>query len=233
MKMLKTLLSHCSAQHLFTLVQADLIPRLINSLNPQSLSFEEAVDIRTFLISTIADSVHLSTTYGLERLEIEDGHEQQSVHETVFQQVVGHSEQYINHLCVNRCSIIDGDQSQLFLDLLTNLIRISATYQPMMDFVLHMPVVLAIPSCLTFFEDARTVWYFLVDMNSTQRDWNEKSGYAQQMGKIVHRMLRMEGIEDVIEETLQNNKGGFFGAFIVGSSIKLNNLLGMNLPRRE
>ncbi|KAK2948852.1 hypothetical protein BLNAU_16195 [Blattamonas nauphoetae] len=50
MKMLHRLIYLCSAGVRYPLVQADLIPQLISILNPQSLSFEEAVGIHTNLL---------------------------------------------------------------------------------------------------------------------------------------------------------------------------------------
>ncbi|KAK2944280.1 hypothetical protein BLNAU_20776 [Blattamonas nauphoetae] len=49
------------------------------------------------------------------------------------------------------------------------------------------------------------------------------------MWKIVSRMLRMEGMENVIEAKLENDKD-MYGRSIVDKSIEWNNLLGMNLP---
>ncbi|KAK2948854.1 hypothetical protein BLNAU_16197 [Blattamonas nauphoetae] len=96
-----------------------------------------------------------------------------------------------------------------------------------------MHVALTIPSCLTFFENNRTLWYFLFNMNDLQRGWNKTWGEARQMWKTVHRMLRMEGIEDVIEERLRNDKSQSISQFIVAYSIHWSNLLGMNLPLRQ
>ncbi|KAK2950475.1 hypothetical protein BLNAU_14593 [Blattamonas nauphoetae] len=45
MKMLDCLIMWCSALFNLTLVKADLLPRVVITLNPQSLSFEEALDI--------------------------------------------------------------------------------------------------------------------------------------------------------------------------------------------
>ncbi|KAK2944288.1 hypothetical protein BLNAU_20784 [Blattamonas nauphoetae] len=233
MEMLKGLLFCCSAKICLTLVEADLVPQLILSLNPLSLSFEEAADIHIHLNSSIYQLLWLSTQIGLAAVRIEDRNEQQAVHETVFQQVLVPSEKYICHLCANRYSIIDGRQSEYFLELLTRVLRICPYYQPTMEIVLHMPVFLTIPSCLTFFESDRSIWYFLSEMVDTQREWNKTMGDQRQMGKMVHRMLRMEGIEDVIEEKLQNDKTGIYGGLIVDKSIEWNNLLGMNLPEDE
>ncbi|KAK2953081.1 hypothetical protein BLNAU_12070 [Blattamonas nauphoetae] len=232
MKMLETLIIWYSPNIRLALVKADLIPQIINTLNPQSHSFAEPVDLHVSLILIITRSVCLTTPDGLRQLEIEDPTEQQAVHETVLTQVLVPSEKYIWHLCVNHFSIIDGDQSVNFLELLARLLRISPYYPLTMDFVLHMRVLLTIPSCLTFFEYDRSIFAFLNRMKDTQWEWNEQRIRVRQMGNTVQRMLRVEGIEDVIEEKLRNDKFSFYAKMIVDDSIRWNNLQGMNLPYR-
>ncbi|KAK2956565.1 hypothetical protein BLNAU_8405 [Blattamonas nauphoetae] len=230
-KMLKRLIWGCSARVRYPLVQADLIPQLINILNPQSLSFTEAEDIHTNLMSIIPTSLWPALPDNLTQLDIEDNDEQQAVHEMVLQQVVVPSEKYICHLCVNRYSITNGDQSDNFLTLLAALLRISLYYQPTMDFVIHMPVILTITCCLTFFEDDRSIWTYLVLMIAFQRAWNKDGGETQQKGNIVHRKLRMEGTEDVNEEKLHNDSTRILGRWLIESLIDWNNMLGMNVPK--
>ncbi|KAK2940465.1 hypothetical protein BLNAU_24620 [Blattamonas nauphoetae] len=94
----------------------------------------------------------------------------------------------------------------------------------------RLPIIPTIPSCLAFIEQDESIWELLEDMLGTQREWNTTRGEERQMWKTVHRMLRMEGIEDVIEEKLQNDRNGYFGEYPVAFSITLNNLQGMNLP---
>ncbi|KAK2951213.1 hypothetical protein BLNAU_13829 [Blattamonas nauphoetae] len=125
MKMLKTLIRTRSPKGRLTLVKADLIPRLINTLNPLSLSLAESVDIHASLMTSITFFLWLSTPDALSQLEVKAGDEQPDVRETVFQQVLAPSEKYVRHLCVNRYSIVDGDQSLNFLLLLAHFLRIS------------------------------------------------------------------------------------------------------------
>ncbi|KAK2940459.1 hypothetical protein BLNAU_24631 [Blattamonas nauphoetae] len=233
MKMLNALITPHPKEVAQPLIKANLIPQLIITLNPQSLSFTEAVDIHINLMKIISNCVLLATLNGLARLCIKDGNEQQALHETMLKQVLIPSENYICHLCVNCFSIVGDAQMSCFLELLAELLRICPYFQPTMDFVLHMPVVLTIPSCLTFFEVDKSIWNFLIDMNNAQREWNTTQGEVRQMWKTVQRMLRMEGIEDVIEEKLRNNKSEYFGNFTVAFSIGWNNQQGMNLPQRE
>ncbi|KAK2959940.1 hypothetical protein BLNAU_5137 [Blattamonas nauphoetae] len=233
MKIVGNLFERCSLDVQLDLVKVNLISQLITSLNPQSLSFTEGVDIHTHLIRIITYSFWCTTPYHLTRLGIEDPSEQQAVHETVLKQVFAPSEQYIRHLCVNRHSIMAGDQSRHFLVLLISLLRISSYYQRTREFVLHMPVILTIPSCLASFENDSSIWNFLMHMNLIQLELNEQGGENHQMWNTVHRMLRMEGIEDAIDEKLGNDKTEFFGGRLVVDSITWNNQLGMNLPEQE
>ncbi|KAK2951316.1 hypothetical protein BLNAU_13695 [Blattamonas nauphoetae] len=229
MEMLKTLFFACSPQVQLDLVNADLIPQLIITLNPLSLSFAEAVDIHINLLEIIDNSVWLTTPYGLTHLEVEDDDEQQAVRETVLKQVLVPSEKYIHHLCENRFSIIDGDQSMAFLALLAKLVRISPYYLPTMDLILTIPVILTIPSCLTFFETESSIWTFLDYMINIQRQWNKQSRDLRRPWTAIFWCLRMEGFEDVIEKKLLNEQHAPSGRFCVGDSTEWSNLQGMNI----
>ncbi|KAK2948886.1 hypothetical protein BLNAU_16229 [Blattamonas nauphoetae] len=233
MEMMYHLLWNCSPTVRLSFIKAELLHHLIAYLNPQSLSFKEAEEIHTLLMSIVTVSIWLATQDGLSRLKIEDVIDQQAVHETVLQQVLYPSEKYIGHLCMNRYSIVSPDLSSGFVFVLTHLIEISAAYQPTMDFVLKMSVFLTIPSCLTFFEIDDSIFDSLDSMRDTQQEWNKKREKTRHMQKKVHQILRMEGMEDVIEEKLRNDRSEYFGEIIVGNSIKLNNLLGMNLSQQE
>ncbi|KAK2945994.1 hypothetical protein BLNAU_19070 [Blattamonas nauphoetae] len=98
MDMLETVFSNSSANTRLALVRADLIPRLINTLNPLSLSLAEAVDIHTYLMGTIINSIWLASPCCVSELGIENGTEEQAIHETVFRKVLVPLETYIWHL---------------------------------------------------------------------------------------------------------------------------------------
>ncbi|KAK2957932.1 hypothetical protein BLNAU_7108 [Blattamonas nauphoetae] len=231
MRMLDLLLEWSTPEVQFALVKADLIPQLILTLNPLSLSFPDAQDIHTSFVRAISESIWLATPCGLAFREIEDHNEQQAVHETVFQQVLTPSENYIAQLCANRFSIIYSDLSTQFMRLLTRLLEMSPYYQRTMDFVLALPVVLAIPSYLTFISDEESIYNFLYILNNSQREWNTKRGEMRQMWKIVYRMLRMEGFCDDSVPKLRNDRDTYSGREVVTYSIEWNNLQGMNIPR--
>ncbi|KAK2944128.1 hypothetical protein BLNAU_20960 [Blattamonas nauphoetae] len=81
MKMLESLFL-CSRHVHYTLIKANLIPQLINTLNPQSLSFAEAVDIHIYLMKVITNSLELATPYSLENIGMKYDNERRDVHET-------------------------------------------------------------------------------------------------------------------------------------------------------
>ncbi|KAK2947586.1 hypothetical protein BLNAU_17491 [Blattamonas nauphoetae] len=233
MRMMDNLLFWCTVHVLRSLVEADLIPQLINTLHPQSLSFRETLDIHVHLMTIMSRTVWLATPYGLTQLGIADDYEPKTVHETILEQVLVPSEKYIWYLCVNRFLIIDGELCNEFMHLLAELLQISPYFQPMMDFLLHIPVFLTIPSYLTFVEAEQSNYSFLSLMTIAQQERNKKGGEMRQMGKTVDRMLRMEGIEDVIVEKLRNDTQKWHGGWIATLSIILSNMHGMNLPQWE
>ncbi|KAK2943930.1 hypothetical protein BLNAU_21133 [Blattamonas nauphoetae] len=229
MEMLGALILCCSTKTLLALVKGDLIPQLVITLNPLSLPFDNAVDIHNNLMTTVRNSLWLATPYYLAILGIYNHDEQQAVRETVLKQVLAPSEQYVYHLCINHFSIVDGKQSFEVIHLFVALLRISPCHQPTMEFVLHMPVFLTIPSCLTLFANNYAIWFFLINMVEIQRELNGSRGEVQQMEKTVQQMLKMEGICDVIETKLRNDKTAHFGGEVVSYSIIWNNQQGMNL----
>ncbi|KAK2942020.1 hypothetical protein BLNAU_23059 [Blattamonas nauphoetae] len=81
-EMLKTLIMWCSAKVRLALIKADLIPQLINTVNPLSLSLTEAESIHMYLLKIISYSLWLATPNELEYLKISDNNEQQAVRET-------------------------------------------------------------------------------------------------------------------------------------------------------
>ncbi|KAK2947023.1 hypothetical protein BLNAU_18025 [Blattamonas nauphoetae] len=230
MEMFHYLIRRCSGSENFALVKADMIPQLLNILNPVSLSFADCQEIHTCLVYAIYISFWLATPGGLANLEIEDDDGQQAVHKIVLKKVFAPSETYICHLCKNHCSIIDGAQSAEFLTLLAYLLQRYPSCQHTMDIVLQMPVVFTIPSCLTFFEHDNSIWTFLSSIMIAQQGWNTTREDQRQLWKNVQRMLRMEGIEDVFEEKLQNDMKTYLAADTVATLFDWNNLQGMNLP---
>ncbi|KAK2964073.1 hypothetical protein BLNAU_1154 [Blattamonas nauphoetae] len=231
MKMLVNQIWTCSTDHLLLLVKADLIPQIITTLNPLSLSLAEAEDVHTYLLSSINSTVWHATPFGFTYIGIEDRDEQLAIRKAVFEQVLAPSEKYIWHLCTNRFSIIDGDQSKRFLALLAGILAISLSYQPTMNFVLHMPFFLSISSCLTFFELSGSVWCSLYNLLHAQLTWNKQGGEPRRSGTAIFRSLRMEGIEDVNEEKLLNELRRRNERDVVEQGIEWCNLHGMNLPR--
>ncbi|KAK2960204.1 hypothetical protein BLNAU_4757 [Blattamonas nauphoetae] len=192
------MISAFSAKALYALVQADLIPQLVITLDPLSLSFPDCGHIHACLILSISKSTWLASLIALDCLEIEHSYEDQALFEMVLKQVLLPSERYIRNLCENRHSIVDGGMSANFLILLAQLLQISPYNRPFMDLVLNMPVILAIPSCLSFFDIDYSIWTFLRDMTKIELEWDRKEGECLQSATTLLCLLRMEGLEDAI-----------------------------------
>ncbi|KAK2953975.1 hypothetical protein BLNAU_11077 [Blattamonas nauphoetae] len=92
MEMLTHQIWNSSAKVRLAFIQADLIPQLIITLNPLSLSRADSQEFHVNLLTVISHSVWLATPNGLAELEIYKQDEQQAVHETILKHVLVPSE---------------------------------------------------------------------------------------------------------------------------------------------
>ncbi|KAK2959479.1 hypothetical protein BLNAU_5528 [Blattamonas nauphoetae] len=151
LKLLTCFIGNCPITIRLMLIEADLIPHLLTSLTPLSLSIADHIDVHTNLLTILNYSIWLSTVDGLDSLKIRNSHEQQTLHETVLKQVIVPSEGYIRHLCVNRHSLVNEFHSLQFMRLLGRLVLLCPNYDPTLDFVMKLPVITAITSGMSFY----------------------------------------------------------------------------------
>ncbi|KAK2960963.1 hypothetical protein BLNAU_4050 [Blattamonas nauphoetae] len=193
----------CQADTRLRLVTDNLITQLVSSFHPLTPSFDNFEDNHTLLI-IINHPLWLSTPNGLAQLGMYHPHEQEEVHETVLNQVLKPSEGYIQHLCANRYKSVDDDQSTQFMLFLAALLTICPFHEQTMNFVLTLPVLLIVPSAMTFFESDRSITDFLEIVDTFQKGQDWTVGKMLQRWNICLSCLRMEGVEDVIEQRRGN-----------------------------
>ncbi|KAK2960848.1 hypothetical protein BLNAU_4245 [Blattamonas nauphoetae] len=223
----------CSQSFVLKLIRAGLIPHIVASLNPQSLSFADSKFIHMNLILTINCSVRQSILSITNSLGIEDPIEAQAVHDTILQQVLVPSEDYIRHICVNRHSMIEADQSYELLILLNGIVRICPYNPQTIDFVLTMPLLQAITSALTFCYNDESRRVFLCRTETSQREWSRQSRNVRQSAQIVLRCLRTEGFDDWCEQILGNEGDATWRRNLTNHMNNVSVSPGINLPERE
>ncbi|KAK2945769.1 hypothetical protein BLNAU_19325 [Blattamonas nauphoetae] len=230
MRMLDYLQHNASPPIHLKLVHAALIPRLLSSLNPLSLSFVDGAELHTLLISLIFQSLWLSTPNGLQKLEIKDSAEQQTVHETVLDQVLVPSKGYVQHLCENRLVVIaDSSLSDVFVSLLVHLLHISLSHPPTSRVVLALPAILAIPSSFTSNDTNFSSWRLLSGLANAQKRWVCRAGLLRQSEATPIRSLRMEGWEDVVEQQMQHTIDGDWARVVGLSARRMSGVDGANI----
>ncbi|KAK2950818.1 putative Ubiquitin-conjugating enzyme E2 29 [Blattamonas nauphoetae] len=218
---------------LLILVSSGLIPKVVTSLNIFSLSFKEAEMIHHSLILIILAPVYYSKDMALGSLDSACPEIHQTFRETLHKSVILPTEGYIRHLCNNRYLIKDYFQSNFFVNLLLQLLAASLCHPSTMELALSLPICLTIPSALTFFEHDIPSLGLSVETSIKKRPWMRLNGEMQDPCGIVLRLLRSEGIDDVLEQRLNNDITEDKGREVVKSTINWNNLLGMNLNELE
>ncbi|KAK2946523.1 hypothetical protein BLNAU_18565 [Blattamonas nauphoetae] len=214
------------------LVKDGLIQKLISCLDLFSLSFIDAEYIHTSLLSIIYESLWISTERK-ETLKLNDANEQLNIRETVHNQVLLPSEAYIRHLCSNSYSFRNRDQSFQYMILLPRLLDVSPYHPATMEFVQNLHVCVTLTSAMAFFDFNVAICGSLLVLTTTQLTRRNASGQVLERHHILFRSLKMEGIEDIIEQWLKNDIGGDNGQEIATTDIKWNNMLGMNVKKLE
>ncbi|KAK2950690.1 hypothetical protein BLNAU_14361 [Blattamonas nauphoetae] len=233
MTFVRDLAFRSSNNTILKLVKDGLIPQIISSLDLFSLPFTCAEEVHSSLLGILYNSIQKSTNHSLETLQLHDANEQQELRETVHNQVLLPSEAYLRHICANHYSIKHHTQLYYYMILLPQLLDVSPYYEPTLVFVLNLPVCLTLTSTMTVVDFDEAIWCSLFVHTITQHARMNASGEALERHHILLRSLKMEGIEDIIEQRLKNDIGGDNGQEIATTDIKWNNMLGMNVKKLE
>ncbi|KAK2955223.1 hypothetical protein BLNAU_9775 [Blattamonas nauphoetae] len=216
-----------------SLVTADLIPQLITSLDPLSLSFIEGKDIHLPLMGIFASMFKLAIPAELKDLDLDSPLGQQNINEIVLKHVLIPSEGFIRYFYANRYSIEDNINTYNILFMHYRLIKICANYQPIVDFVLALPVSLTFTSLMSFLEKDTTICQFLEGIVDAQKATIDIDDPSRQPYTSILRSLRMDGLEDVVNQLTVTLLDDYYGRIAVGRSIKLHIASGANLPERR
>ncbi|KAK2961991.1 hypothetical protein BLNAU_3047 [Blattamonas nauphoetae] len=212
----------CSRNVQFGLLNADLVPQLISSLQPLTRSFKYPQNIHSDLLSIIGRFLWLATPSNDAYAEIDDHTEQQAVHETLLKHVLLPSKDYIRQICHTRTVFIDHVFWPDFMTCVAQIILICPFYQPTMDYVLDLPLIFTMITSNDFNDSDESRACFLGEIADAQEEWDKHDKEIRRMGTIINRSLRMEGSEDQIEQMLQSVRSQPREGYIVSYSTKLN-----------
>ncbi|KAK2943245.1 hypothetical protein BLNAU_21817 [Blattamonas nauphoetae] len=221
------IMSSSSNVHL-SLINLNLVPQLLSSLNPQSLSFEDAPDVVLFVASLLSQLLQISSPHSLIKLEIENNWDRSALHDTTLAHLLVPSEGFIRHVCLNRPSFEEKEISLIFMSLLMQILHISPYHPPTMDFIQTLPIVLSIPSMLTSCPSDQSKFYCLTDLLAEQTECIKRDGSNRRSNTIVARFLANEGFSDVLEQMMMADEEGDSGSYIVACSISLSCMFGIN-----
>ncbi|KAK2957849.1 hypothetical protein BLNAU_7283 [Blattamonas nauphoetae] len=205
------------------LVEADIVSKVLVTVQPQTLPISGNEKIIAPLVEIIANYVDLASLSSLVDLIITDAVDTFDHREMIFQKTVLPSSPLVTFLISNRI-----------------LVRICPFHRPTLEFVLASQIVMAFSSCLSFFEDDLqasdlipvipaltsidpSFTYFdgttqmpddlclsmiFAVINQSLADWKKESSDVAQSGKRMMQALFSEGFEDTLEQILMNNQGG-------------------------
>ncbi|KAK2950180.1 hypothetical protein BLNAU_14866 [Blattamonas nauphoetae] len=214
------------------LVETDLIPTVFATVQPHTLSIAGNDTMMNNLVKIIKNFAYPASPSSLEKLSLPIAVEKYNIREMIFQKVVLPSSQFVRFLSSNR-NLLNERFSESFMDVLIRFIGIGLFHRPTLEFVLASPIPMVYIANISFIEHNAVLWDILVNINRSLCDWKEEDTEVGQSAKQMMQALFSEGIEDTLEQTLKNNKNGYFDADIISSSHYISQKLGSNVDEAE
>ncbi|KAK2955540.1 hypothetical protein BLNAU_9588 [Blattamonas nauphoetae] len=195
---LESTLTRCSSDNRMKMLNCDVIPGVMNILQPHTLSLplERSLHHR---VMRLLKTVHYSTNIP-EFFDVSGSSRQSQMNDAIFEQVLIPSEAYLRSLCSNRYFVLEGEQMDSLLELFVCLIEISAFHSPTCTFVVSLPISLTVTSLSTFNSEFEK--RFFSNLRWLVPRWINAGPRTFAKGRTILRALNSEGLDDVLDQTL-------------------------------
>ncbi|KAK2953284.1 hypothetical protein BLNAU_11747 [Blattamonas nauphoetae] len=227
---LNSVLLSCSSAIRLLFVEVDFITNMFAIIQPHTLPIARNVGRIHSLIGLIKNSIKIASPLHLEKLGVTDEVNTFNHREIICQKAVIPSGQFVTFLISNRY-LLDKWLFHQFMELLCTLVDISPYHRPTLEFVLASPIVMAIPSRLSFYEDTRPVYDTLPLINNSFRLWGRREAEAVPSSKRMIQALVSEGFEDMLDQVMMFNESASFGDDIIEESQIFSHFLGSNISQ--
>ncbi|KAK2959990.1 hypothetical protein BLNAU_4873 [Blattamonas nauphoetae] len=191
------------------LVVSDLVSKVLAIIQPHTLSISGNEPIFDNLVEMISRDINLASPSSLRELGFTTAVGEYNHREMIFRKVVLPSSKFVTFLISNR-HILNDDLLRSFVYLMATFLRIGPFHRPTLEFVLASPIVMAISSCLPFYENEIRLWITLQHINQSLSEWKRYKTEAAQSGQRAIKALFSEGFEDTLEQISMRDKDGIF-----------------------
>ncbi|KAK2952675.1 hypothetical protein BLNAU_12324 [Blattamonas nauphoetae] len=216
-----------------SLLDANLIPHIVNTLQPHTVPLADNDTFHYSFLSIITSS----TIHGLSKEPTNpntfDTNTNQTVHDTILRKVVFPSEEYFNNLCHNRFSCQTKVFSESTVTVIHNIFTMCACHPPTLRWMQSSCFPLLWTSFLDNHEKENSLQFTIWCMVNTCQRWKKDEEEVRKRGNEVIRVLNEEGQENDVEQKLMTNGERYQGTVVRRFSFELSTLLGLNLPQLE
>ncbi|KAK2957784.1 hypothetical protein BLNAU_7218 [Blattamonas nauphoetae] len=217
-----------SAGILITLLEADLIPKILASIQPHTLPITGKNTVLHQLNKNFSLSLRLVRP-DFQRTIISGFSVKISRFRPIaLQKVVIPSSQFVAFL-ISKRFILHGELSGSFMELLAVLLEIGPLYRPTLEFVLASPIVMGFSSCLSSVDHCYDHWNSLDIIDVSLEEWKNYGPEVAQSGKRMTQSLFSEGFEDTLEQMLNCIMGDCYRLDLAIKCSKISIFLGSNV----
>ncbi|KAK2957813.1 hypothetical protein BLNAU_7247 [Blattamonas nauphoetae] len=164
------------------LMKSDLIPNILATVQPQTLSVTGNDTRLDNLIRIIRSFLYLAYPPLLRKLDITAAVDAFNHREIIFQKVVLPSSQFVTFLISNR-HVLDEERSYSFMSLWCTHITIGPFHRPTLSFIAVSPIVMAISSYLSSDEHCSRLRTTLLKINTSIFQWKKEGPEVVKCGK--------------------------------------------------
>ncbi|KAK2956630.1 hypothetical protein BLNAU_8471 [Blattamonas nauphoetae] len=211
----------------------DFVPRILSIIQPHTLTVSGNENLFCSLNHILSSSINLAHSRCMDTFGITEPPTLHNRREIIFQRHIQPLSQYLSFLCSNRYFFATVESSGGMQSLLGRVLQISPFHHPTLEFVLASPIVMTIPSFLSFVEHSGALWNILADILYLMCEWKKHSTEVAQSGKRMIRALLSDGMEDTLEQLLLSNQNCDFSGGVVLNCVFVLRLLGWNKKSTE
>ncbi|KAK2948366.1 hypothetical protein BLNAU_16712 [Blattamonas nauphoetae] len=195
----ETVYNHSSIKHRIKMLNSNLIPGVMNIIQPRPGSLPTNMNLHARVIRFLANG--LLRARSLESAVVSGSSSQSQMNDAIFERIVVPSEANIRFFCANRYIYSRGEFAQSHLNLFFKMLQICAYHSSTCTFVVSLPIALAIISLSTFLY-SDFVKRLFNELISMLLKWRIYGPHTFRMGKTVIRALNSEGLDDVLDQAL-------------------------------
>ncbi|KAK2947331.1 hypothetical protein BLNAU_17718 [Blattamonas nauphoetae] len=216
-----------------SLLDALLIPKMIDSLQPHTLPISSNEQIHSTFVQILSHTFYLTTANAMDQIGIVDAPGKHSHRNMILEKVIHPTSGYLAHLIRNVPNDGDGDLGPNLMSFLGNYLRLGWQHAPTLEYLLSQSIEDQSMALLVSSEINEELWSFLFSFRSDLRGADSEGNEATRTRQRMKHALFSVGFEEWIEAEIHHTTDGDYAERIGTTTMGFSDLFGSNIDESE